>query len=168
MSCEWLPDLMLFEAYSGNWEIYLEELYKAFTNDFINAPPRWPNKRVGVKRHPEHAGKSATFWHIISTGESEQDRIPDFRRCERIKWPRPLMDEYSDNHAANGCANRIIWWQNERKGETRYLLSPLDFSYVFVVADRGEFVLPWTAYYVEHTSRRRKYQKEYEEYWKPK
>jgi hypothetical protein len=40
-----------------------------------------------------------------------------------------------------------------------------DFSYVVIVADRGDYVLPWTAYYVEHSHRRNKLRKEYESYW---
>ena len=38
--------------------------------------------------------------------------------------------------------------------------------YLVILADRGEYILPWTAYLVEQPHRQRKLQREYEEYWK--
>lgn len=96
MSCDWLPDLVLFEDSGGDWSRYLDRLHLQFAADFMHTMPTWPRKRVGLKRHPEYDGKSATFWHMISEGSSEADRIPDFRRCERIAWPRQIMDEFDD------------------------------------------------------------------------
>jgi len=43
------------------------------------------------------------------------------------------------------------------------VLAVEDFSYVVVLADRGTFLLPWTAYCVDREHQRRKLQKEYEE-----
>lgn len=37
-------------------------------------------------------------------------------------------------------------------------------SYLVILADRGNYILPWTAYLVEQPHRQRKLQKEYEEY----
>ena len=56
------------------------------------------------------------------------------------------------------------WWRNDRQGETRIVITLSDFSYVTVVADRGEYVLLWTAYCVEQEHRREKLRREYEEY----
>lgn len=55
-------------------------------------------------------------------------------------------------------------WSNRRGSDTRILLALDDFSYVVVLADRGDYVLPWTAYTVERKHRREKLRKEYEEY----
>lgn len=165
MSGYWLPGLLLFEDSEGNWPRYLERVHRQFLGDFVDSLPRWPNKRVGLKRYPEHDGKSATFWHMISDGESEADRLPDFRRCERIGWPRPMMDEFDEAEpGSTDC--RLIWWKETRGHEERYLLATPDFSYVVVVADRGDFVLPWTAFVVEHEHQRRKRRKAYEAFWK--
>ncbi len=41
-----------------------------------------------------------------------------------------------------------------------------DFSYVVVLADRGKYVLLWTAYCVEKNRRRRKLEKEFKAYTK--
>jgi hypothetical protein len=63
-------------------------------------------------------------------------------------------------------ADRLLWWRWQHGNETRYVLALVDFSYIVVVADRGEFVLPWTAYCVDREHRRVKLRKEYDEYWR--
>lgn len=164
MTGTWLPALFLLEESNGDWGGYLDRLYGQFDADFIRSSPNWPGKRVGHKRYPEYAGKSATFWHFISEGEDEAERLPDFRRCERIAWPRPMMDEFDEAPLdTTGC--RVLWWKERRGSKDRYLLALNDFSYVVVVDDRGDYVLPWTAYYVEQPHRQRKLQKRWVEFW---
>lgn len=34
-----------------------------------------------------------------------------------------------------------------------------------IVADRGDYVLPWTQYHVDHRHRQEKYRKEHHAYW---
>lgn len=54
-------------------------------------------------------------------------------------------------------------WRSERAGDKdRVVIALADFSYVVVLADRGEYVILWTAYCVEHEHRRGKLRKEYE------
>lgn len=167
MSADWLPELMLLEHSDGHWQRYVERLHEQFRADFVNSKPGWPGKPVHLKRHPEYEGKSATFWHMISEGEVESDRTPDMRRCERIAWPRPVMDEFDDAWpGSTGC--RVAWWIEMRGKEPRYHLAPDDFSYVVVVADRGTFVLPWTAYHVEHAWRRQKLERKWRAFWAQK
>ncbi len=103
-------------------------------------------------------GKEATFWHIISEGEVESERLPDLRRCERIRWPCAIIEASKDG--LTKC------WRTNRKGEERVVLTLEDFSYVVVLADRGEYVLLWTAFCVELEHRRQKLSREYEEYMK--
>ncbi len=164
MSGEWLPPLVLLEDSGGDWNAYEETLYGFFKIDFLESLPRWPGKRVGLKRYPESKGKVATFWHFISEGEYEDERLINTRRCERIRWPRPTMEAYAAEPPAAG--SRIIWWMNKRGAEWRYLLALPDFSYLVVVADRGEYVLPWTQFPVEKPHQREKYRKECRDYWK--
>ncbi len=161
---DWLPELLLFEDAQGNWELYLDRLHARFTADFIDSKPSWPGKRVGVKRHPESAGKSATFWHLITDGLVESEREINFRRCERIRWPRPMIDEF-DAIAPVDSTSRIVWWKETRNNEERYLLAPEDFSYLVVVADRGEYVLPWTAFWIEYAHQRKKRERAFRQFW---
>lgn len=163
MSSNWLPPLV--EHNGGSWDSYEETLYQWFTADFIVSLPKWPGKRVGLKRHPLSKGKEATFWHFISEGQVEADRLIDMRRCERIRWPRPLMEKFVNRPPHD--TDPLVWWKNERRGESRYLLALPDFTYLVVVADRGDYVLPWTQFPIEQQHRREKYRREYVAYWDP-
>jgi hypothetical protein len=163
MTQQWLPPLVLFQDSGGDWDRYVQLLYEWFSADFLQSKPPWPGKRVQLKRYPISQGKEATFWHMVSTGDNEADRIPDFRRCERIRWPRPFMEAFPARKPEP--ADVIVWWKSERRGESRYLLAPPDFTYLVVVADRGEYVLPWTHFVIDQPHRQNKLRKECAEYW---
>jgi hypothetical protein len=150
----WLPDLICFDEYGGDWNRYLDALYAIFKRDFIESRPTFPGYRVGLKKHPMEQGKEATFWHFISEGSVERERLPDLRRCERIAWPRAIIEAVG--------TERVRCWRNDRKNERRILLVLPDFTYAVILADRGEYVLPWTAYVVKEDRQRRRLQKEYD------
>lgn len=155
----WLPELLLFEDYNGDWNNYLEAIYEVFKRDFIDSKPDFFGREMRLKRHPVSNGKEATFWHFISEGKNEDERTPDMRRCERIRWPKPFIESADDGA-------KVKWWSNKRGAETRILLTAEDFSYVVILADRGNYILPWTAYYLDKPHRRIKLRKEYEEFRK--
>jgi hypothetical protein len=153
---DWLPPLVLFSDYGGDWGAYLDAIYAWFKQDFIDSKPVFQGRRLGLKSHPLTHGKEATFWHMIQEGEVEEDRTPDFRRCERIRWPRPIIEHPHDP--------AIKIWRNQRRNEERVCLWFVREDYLVILADRGDYILPWTAYLVEQPHRQRKLQKEYEEY----
>lgn len=151
---EWLPPLCKLNDHNGEWERYLAAVYRHFVRDFISSKPRYQDKRFAMKRHPSTDGKEATFWHIISEGKDEANRIPDMRRCERIRWPRPVIDAIE--------SGRIKMWVAQKKGDTRPHIVTEDFSYLVVLADRGEYFLLWTAYPLQFPRDRERLRKEYE------
>lgn len=148
----------MFDDHGGDWCRYLDALYAWFKQDFIDSKPTFQGRRLGLKRHPMTHGREATFWHIISEGQDEENRIPDFRRCERIRWPKPIIEREADL--------AIKFWRNRRGREERVCLWLVQENYLVILADRGEYILPWTAYLVEQSHRQRKLQREYEEYWR--
>lgn len=150
---DWLPHLVLFEEYGGDWDRYLEALYAFFKQDFIVSKPAYNGVTLALKRHPVIQNKEATFWHIISEGDSEADRIPDMRRCERIRWPRPVIEH-------SGVA-AIKIWSSERRGEKRICLWLEDAEYLVILAERKGYILLWTAFMVEQEHTKRKLRKEY-------
>ena len=123
---------------------------------FVDSKPVFEGLRLGLKRHPLTHGKEATFWHMIQEGAIEDERIPDLRRCERIRWPRPIIEHVR--------APAVKVWSNQRKGEKRICLWLEHEDYLVILADRGDYILPWTAYLVEQPHRKRKLLKEYEDY----
>lgn len=153
-STDLLPPLVLLEDYENSWDLYFEAIYYFFYQDFVTSKPKFEEKRFALKRLPVTKGKEATFWHIISEGKKEDERLPDLRRCERIRWPRPMIEAIK--------SDRLRCWKNKRKEEERIVIALEDFSYVVVLADRGEYVLLWTAYCVEREHQRQKLRREYE------
>jgi hypothetical protein len=153
-SPEWLPPLLRLGEYGGDWDRYLSALYKCFETDFVESRPRFRGRKLGLKRYPLSQGKEATFWHMISEGRSEASRQPDLRRCERIRWPRAVI-EHSEDAA-------VKVWETTRRGERRICLWLEEQEYLVVLADRKGYLLPWTAYMVTRSHRKRKLQREFE------
>ncbi len=149
---DWLPPLMEFNDYGGDWNAYLDAIYAAFRKDFVTCKPSFRGRRLGLKRHPEYDGKEATFWHMTSEGSVEEERIPDFRRCERIRWPRPLIEHEAEPEV-------LVWIERRGANDERIHIYLPDERYLVVLADRGNYILPWTAFYIEHENGHRKYLK---------
>src|SRR5438046_2616962 len=118
-----LPPLVLMENYQYDWLQYLEALYECFYEDFILSKPCFEGKHLALKRYPIIKGKEATFWHIISEGGIEHERVPDLRRCERIRWPCAIIN-------ASGL---MKCWKSNRKGDERIVIALEDFSYIVVL-----------------------------------
>lgn len=153
----WLPELVLLEDWSGSWKRYLEALYSYFKEDFVENKPVFRGQKVTFKRHPILKGKEATFWHLISERKEKEEKI-DLRRCERIRWPRPIIENWD--------TNVIKFWKNTRKGEIRICLWLKDQEYLVILAERKKYILLWTAYMVTRPHRKAKLEKEHENYWK--
>jgi len=123
-----LPDLILFEKYNGIWEDYEEALYSFFKEDFIdNRPKKFRGLRVGLKKYPKFKNKEATFWHFITEGKDELKRNPDIRRCERIRWPKPIIENNEDES--------IKIWENIRGSKNNICLCYSDSSFINPVLD---------------------------------
>lgn len=149
----WLPPLVEMASYGGDWKSYEAALYAFFRADFIASTPTFDGRRVQLKRHPMVEGKEATYWHCISEGRTEADRVPDLRRCERIRWPRPCIE-----HPAE-----LRVWIEDRSGEDRIHLWLETEGYIVVLAIRNGYVILWTTFYVRHEHERRKFTRRYEE-----
>ena len=94
---------------------------------------------------------------MISEGSEEDKRTPDLRRCERIQWPKPVIENESDPN--------VKYWVAVKRGENRIHLWLEDEDYVVVLAERKRFLLLWTAYLVTRPHTERKLRREYERYW---
>ena len=158
----WLPALVPFD---GDWSLlteYVDLVYDGFVADFVRrAPPVFQGVRVSLRRRPEFEGKSYTFWHLVTEGQVEASRYPVIPRCERIRWPRAILE-----HAGTDPALHI--WGNRRRSDDRMLVSLPDFDYLVVLQERGgpapadRYNLLLTAYPVEQAHQRAKLRKECE------
>jgi hypothetical protein len=156
-----MPPLLLFSDFGNEMPKYIEALYESFKKDFVDNRPDFRNKRMWLKKHPLYDNKEVTFWHIITSSSNgttrEEDRYVDIQRCERIKWPRVIIE----NEASS---EDIRFWENKRNGKKRFCICYGDWEYLVVLEDRGEYVLLWTAYDIRYPHQRRKLEKEYEKY----
>jgi hypothetical protein len=157
---EWLPPLVLLHDSGGSWDRYVEVLYAHFREDFVDRRACFRGIELRLKRYPLTDGKEATFWHLISKGRDEQKRIPDIERCERIRWPRPVIEH---------CEETVIrMWPTIRRGERRICLWLVNQDYLVVLASRNGYLMPWTAYVVRWEHTRKRLQREFEEHQKLK
>lgn len=153
--------------FGGDWDRFVDDCYVRYRADFYDSSVTWPiaGQPFKIKRNPlADDGRCHTFWHIVTEGDIEDERLPALDRCECIGWPRMILDEFAQTYP-DPSSGRIAWWLQRRGSEDRFVIAVADFSYVVVVADRKKYVLLWTAFPVEHRHRRRKFQREFEDYW---
>lgn len=165
LRCHWLPELILFENFK-DWFTYEEHLYAIFKRDFLVTKPYYLGKPVKIRFHPKVCDKEQTFFHITSEDMTKDcidpnDRIPDFRRCERIAWPRSIIENYECPYDCPGC-EKVLIWEKQYKMYRRVHMLLENFKYLIVLEKRENYCLFITAFYIteEHTLRKKK--QEYE------
>ena len=146
------PDLLYFD---GDWNAYERKLYLIFIEE-ISRGLQFRGLRVGCRRYPETAGRWVSFWHLLQEGRIEDARLPDLRRCERLRWVRWVIE--------NGVEHSgISEWQNRRGTEVNTLLWYHE-EYLVVLAQRPNYWLLKTAYCTEKSGRIRQLQNERDAY----
>lgn len=155
-----LPELIELEQFRGDFFNYLEAVYAIFERDFVYNRPMFRGQRLGLKKYPMTNGKEATFWHMTSKGDDEENRLPDLRRLERIKWPSFIINNSEHPY--------LKVWENTRGNKTNILILHELENYVVILRKSNGYLLPWTAYLIEHDWRKQKFIREYEDYKKGK
>jgi hypothetical protein len=164
-SCELLPPIIDFNNYQ-DWKIYEEFLYQIFVQDFIKSQPELFGKPVRHRKHPVVTDKEQAFFHVTSKDTSKivedpNDRIPDFRRCERIHWIRTLLENYN---CRKGCCSFIKYWAEPWKMYKRWHFLFEEVRFLIVVEEREDYMLLITSYYIDYDNQLRKKIKKYEQY----
>lgn len=149
-----LPDLIKLENFGDDFQLFEEEVYKAFKECFIDNRPSYRGCRVGLKRMPLRNGREATYYHMVTEGEDENNRSFAKDRMERIRWPAFIIDNSTDNV--------LYVWNNIRSGQLNILMYHHKESYLVVLRIRKDYLLPWTAYPVTKKHTRDKLLKEYQ------
>lgn len=154
----WLPKLVLLADYDGDWDAYEDAIYDYFLTELVKEKLEYLGLRISLRRQPEYKNKHFSFWHVTSTGEKESERIPDFRRCERIRWIRAIIENHSDPV--------VKVWENRRRKETAVCFWLEDEQYLVVLGKRSEYWLLKTAYMTNYRHTQDKLRKEYNEFKK--
>lgn len=150
---EWLPEIISLNDHEGHWQNYIDAVYAVFENDLIKSKCLLRGKNVGVRREPSYEGKWFTFWHCVSEGTVEEDRIPDLRRCERVPWIRPIIEHETDQSVD-------VWAMKKNRERRLYLW--FDEEYVVVLGIRKGYYLLITAFPTDrkHTIERMRNQRD--------
>lgn len=152
---EWLPQPIDMASYSAE---NLETVYQRFCRDFLRSRCVFCDKPVLIASSHIVRMKEQTFWHIVSEGGTEDDRLVSLERCRRINWIRPILENCQDDN---------IWrWVDIKNRSTRVKLWLRDPSFL-VILDEGKTQYRLvTAYPVTREHTRTKLQREYEAFLK--
>ena len=156
MSTLVFPDLIELNEFGGNFQNYFNAVYAIFENDFIKTQPLYNGNKVAVRKYPEVDGLHRTFYHITHEGEDEENRSPDIRRMERIRFPRFVIE--------NEPHQEILVRKNTRGKDERIVLFNEAENYILILTERKGFYMFITAYFIDTEHRKRKLLKEYETY----
>ncbi|HAT9099625.1 TPA: hypothetical protein JBF32_14290 [Legionella pneumophila] len=138
MSLYPLPDLVLFESFDSDWNNYQNALYQLFLDkidrklSFLGLPIRCRYLEPVSEMH-------GSFWHLITSGPGiDEDRIVDFRRCERISWIPHIIQHsgYSE----------ILCWENKRESNMNTVLWLPPEQYMIILSKRKDYYSLTTAY----------------------
>ena len=152
----WLPEILNLD---GEWTITLRRLYELFSNDFITTKRFLDNHEVIWDTRKIDSGYDEGFWHLISkTDQHIGDRVPEFRRAERLPWCGPCITNCKD-------ATIKMWDYQEGSGKTRTYLWLENWDYVIVLEKRNirkqDKAMLITAFFVEGDSTRRNLQRKF-------
>ena len=163
--CFWLPDLIPYDGIE-DWAIFEDRLYEHYLDDFVRSKPSYKSFNVNVRLHPKVGGRDQAFFHMTSEDSSMTnnlcDRNPDLRRCERIKWPRKVIENSDCNLPECSCDGIYIWNKKYKNYDREHLLF-LKQRYLVVLERREHFYLFVTAFYISEDHTLRKKIKEYKE-----
>jgi len=155
-----LPELICLSDYGGLFHSYIDAVYAIFEQDLIKNTPKFGSNNLSLKKYPLSQQRAYTFYHLTHKGDNESERIPDLRRCERIGWVKPTI-ENTENW-------NLKFWEQSRHGKSRVCiqLSVEDDVDYFVILDvRVNCVIIWTAFVAEYEHEKRKKEKEFQN-WK--
>ena len=155
MTLEPLPPLLLLEDFQGDWEAYQQEVYKVFLDE-INKKLTFFGLPVSCRYFEPVEGYHRTFWHLITSDQErtqkDEDRFPDTRRCERIRWIPHIINNV--NSADLSC------WQNKRGTSRNVLLWLEKHDYLIILSERKGYYMLTSAYITDRNNTRRKLIKE--------
>ena len=123
------PDLMPWNG--SDWEVYENAIYEVYLETVAHAGLRFRGDPVSVRFKPPSNQKGYGFWHLISeapdqANRNEDDRIPNLRRCERVRWVAWCLQ--------NAVAPGFSWWENQRGRDTHVVVWAEEHDYAVFLA----------------------------------
>lgn len=160
----WLPPLIEYNT-SKPWIEYELLLYSIFKDDFINSQVFYQGKIVKVRFQPIISGYEEAFIHFTcSHYDNDETRVPDLRRCERIKWIRSFIENHKcKEYCPNECDGIKIWdVPHKTYLRTHFLLE--EEKFLVVIEKRETYNLLITGYYLDYSHSLEKKLRQYYQY----
>jgi hypothetical protein len=156
-----LPLMICLEDFGGDYSAYIDAVYQVFFRDFIQHRATFGSHKLHLRYHPTFQERPYAFYHMTHKGDIEDQRLPDLRRCERIPWARPTVEQTEK-------LGLRFWEQTERRNGRRVCIW-LDVDngddYFVILYVHRHYVRLLTAFYGGAPNYARKRKKEYEQ-WK--
>lgn len=161
----WLPSLVFFKDFNNDWNDYQDAIYNIFKADLVENPPSLDGKTIKIRWHPIECDKPEAFFHVTSQDyRKDGNRLPDFRRCERIRWIKAFIQNYKcDSSLCESCEGVKVW-KEPYQNKVRVHILLKEEKYIVVVEPRLNYCLLITAFYVEYNHVLEKKLKHYKEF----
>lgn len=146
----WLPELVNLEP--DNWELTSNCLYYIFKEDLVINKPSFKGVPVNIRKFPYDDNKEEAYYHITCKDYiGDNNRVPDFRRCERIRWVRAFIENWNqcNNCDLSECEGLKIW-EEPYKNKIRVNILLKEQKYVVILEKRKNFYLLITAFYLDY------------------
>lgn len=162
----WLPAPLDYNPYRGREADFIEAAYQVFCTDFLQTPLRCNGKTVVINNVRTYLDREETFWHLISTESGTTgNRLPDYERCERLPWIRPIIEQI-------GQKSEILVWKNTRRKKrgrskkksvhTPVLFNDTQYPHLIILEEKKNVCMLLTSYHIPPKSH--KYKKLVDEY----
>ena len=167
---DWLPEMAPVNPWTENT---YEMLYAVFCCDIRDYDLRYVGKNVWIFPDVED-GKETIFWHLTTRGvqkqkiprrkrkfypdgktDTEAERLPDLRRCERLPWVKALIE--------HPLEPEILTWDYREGNQTikTYIwIKENDFVVILKKYRDGKRRLI-TSFYVDKPFKRKDFERKY-------
>lgn len=156
------PALITLSNSGNNVEIYLNVLDGVYESTLRRGNLQFQGRRIALRRDPTgHAGRDFIFCHLTSSGnkdDSEEQRVLDFDRCERLAWISWVIREANDSDGINGP---VKWFIDDRND---VVLWYEEECYAVILRRRNGYFLLATAFIAEG-GRAGKYDSRWRKHW---
>lgn len=153
------PDLLIFSGEGEKWKKYEDDLFAIFKSTIADGELKFQGLPVNPRRFPEEKGKHFTFWHLITEGDTESERTPDLRRCERIGWVAWIIRNC-------GTSPDITFWESKRGTARNFVLWYEKGQFAVILSKRSRYFILLSAYFVDEDHRIEAFKRDRDEYQK--
>lgn len=162
INCKCIPEIIDVpeKLNIDNYKKYEDDLYQILKQDFVDHEVIFLGKRVYLDFNKIENGKSDTFFHVVC---GDKKAYPNFRRMERIKFPRQIIENYNEcTSCIESC--KIKMFYKKIKGKHRYHLFSKEYRYMVVLEDEGKRMKLVTSFYVDKGYMLHNYDNDYKNY----